>query len=86
MITGETTSGFEYSFQDDILDNWELLEALYDTDNGHPEHIVRVVRIMFDKEQGNRLRNHVKTEDGRIPAIALIKEVREILTAKGKNS
>lgn len=85
MITGKTTSGFEYSLIDDVLDNWDLLEALHDTDNDHPDHIVKVVRIMFDEEQKNRLRDHVKAIHGSVKATGFIAEVREILSAQGKN-
>ena len=38
MFTGKTSSGFEFSLQDEVLDDYELLETLQDIDDGdYPE-------------------------------------------------
>ena len=34
MFTGKTRSGFEFSLQDEVLDDYELLETLQDIDDG----------------------------------------------------
>lgn len=34
MFTGKTSSGFEFSLQDEVLDDYELLETLQDIDDG----------------------------------------------------
>lgn len=88
MTTGKTSTGFEYQLKDGIFDDYELLEILRKIDKGESGHIVDMVDMMFSAEQKEALKNHVREEDGRIPASKLLKEVMEIFQKenKGKNS
>ena len=54
MIEGRTKSGFEYSIEEDNIDQ-ELLDALAEADDGNPLKISKVIRLMLGDEQRKRL-------------------------------
>lgn len=87
MIRGKTTSGFEYELEEELLDDYELLESLCEIDEGNGEEIVAVVKKLLGEEQKNRLKEHIRTEKGRVSAQRLFEEVSEILKSNdtGKN-
>lgn len=87
MTTGKTSTGFEYQLEDGVFDDYELLEVLREIDKGESGKIVDMVNIMFPKEQKEALKNHVREENGKVPASKLIKEVMEIFNneKEGKN-
>lgn len=77
MITGKTTSGFEYVLSDDVLDDYELLETLNEVDKGNMGKIVDVVNILLGSEQKNRLKDHLR-KDGIVSAAKIMDEVSDI--------
>lgn len=88
MVKGKTESGFEYELEDDILDDYELLELLHKVDGGDSGLIVDMVDKLLGTEQKNRLKDHIRNEAGKVSAKLLLKEVSEILSSNnpGKNS
>lgn len=88
MREGKTTSGFEYTFDDNRLNDMELLDSLADVVDGVDGlALSRAVRkIIPDAEERKRLYDHVRTEDGRVPADILASEIMEIIegSAEGK--
>lgn len=88
MREGKTTSGFEYTFDDNRLNDMELLDSLADVVDGEDGlALSRAVRkIIPDAEERKRLYDHVRTEDGRVPADTLASEIMEIIegSAEGK--
>ena len=85
MIKGTTTSGFDFAFDENTLNNMEFVDALAEVDE-NPLLISKVVKMMFDPEQKKRLYNHIRTEDGRVPVEALGDEMREIFSVASENS
>lgn len=88
MIKGTTKSGFEFEIQEEVFDDYELLETLVDADNGDNMAIFRSIDMILDRTQKNKLKEHVRNEDGRVPASAMVQELMEIMEASnaGKNS
>lgn len=37
MIKGKTSTGFAFELNDDVLDDWELVDALRSVDKGNAE-------------------------------------------------
>ncbi len=87
MIKGKTSSGFEFELDDDVLDDYELLENLQKVDEGEESRMVKVVDILLGEKQKERLKDHVRTEKGRVSAKRLLEEVSEIFQSSnaGKN-
>jgi len=88
MITGKTNSGFEFSLNENALDNMELVDALAELQEDDPIAISRVVRMLLGTAQRKRLYDHLRAEDGRVPLEAISTAVSEIFGAldqKGKN-
>ena len=70
MFTGKTSSGFEFSLQDEVLDDYELLETL---------------QMLLGPAQRDALKDHVRSENGRVSAQKMLAEVMEIFESKNKS-
>lgn len=85
MLTGVTSSGFEYEITDDRLNNMELIDALTefdDTENKGDKAIVisRVCRLMLGKEQKKALYDHLREPEGNVPIEKVLGEVMSIIS------
>lgn len=87
MITGKTSTGFEFSVDPNAVNDMRFLEALTDVDGGNIMATVTLCRLLLDDDQRKRLYSHVE-KDGRAPIDDVLKEIKEILSADndGKNS
>lgn len=87
MITGKTTTGFEFELEDDVLDDYELLEVLHKVDNGEESYVVDMVDMLLGEEQKKRLKEHIKKTHKKVSATQMMAEIAEIFNAtqKGKN-
>lgn len=78
MIKGVTNSGFAFELDDDVVDNYEMLDALVKVDRGETTYIVDVVDSLLGEEQKEKLMEHIRNEKGRVSASGMIKETFEI--------
>lgn len=81
MTTGTTKSGFAFSLEDEVLDDYELLESISRVDHGDYSCLTEVVDRLLGEEQREKLKNHVRKENGRVSAAALLDEVTQIFAA-----
>ena len=88
MITAKTESGFSIELEESALDNMEVLDALSDLDEGNPLAMSRLVVKLLGKDGKKRLYDHLRTEDGRVPVVALSNALGELMESfrAGKNS
>lgn len=88
MITGVTESGFEYQLDDDMMDDYELLEILCDIDNGNTALVTKAARLILGDAQLEALKSHLRGSGKRVPASKMIAEVTQIINGNstGKNS
>lgn len=88
MIKGTTKSGFKFEIQEEIFDDYELLETLVDADNGDNMAIFQAIDMILDGAQKDKMKEHVRNEKGRVPASAMVKELMDIMEASnaGKKS
>ena len=88
MITAKTESGFSIELEESALDNMEVLDALSDLDEGNPLVMSRLVVKLLGKDGKKRLYDHLRTEDGRVPASAVESAIMELFQSinTGKNS
>lgn len=88
MLTGTTSTGFEWELEDDVLDDMELLDALADWDRGKETGAIYACRLLLGEQQRAALYDHLRGKNGRVKATAVLNAVTEILTAlrEGKKS
>lgn len=82
MLKGKTTSGFEFVIEDDVFDNWELSEAIVDTDNGQPFAVVNLARQLLGQEQLDKLKEHCR-ESGKVSKRKMYGEILDMLKGTG---
>jgi hypothetical protein len=87
MLRGKTESGFMFEIDEEILDDYDFLELLCQIDEGDTSLTTKMVDTLLGKEQKEKLKDHVRTESGRVSAKRLLAEVMEIFNAtkEGKN-
>lgn len=86
MIQGKLKSGFEYKIEDSALDNMELLDLIVEVDQ-NPLAISKVIKMLLGEEQRNKLYDHLRSEKGNVPVVAVSEAVAEIFQSsnQGKN-
>ena len=77
MIRGQTKSGFEFEIDEEVLDNWEILEVIDELEE-KPNLIVRLSKMLLEDEQYKKLKKHC-TVNGKVVMTAMVNEVTEIL-------
>lgn len=82
MITGQTKSGFHYYIDENILQDYELLEAIAETEK-NPIFITKVVRMLLGDDI-DRLKEHVRDENGHVSIEKMNVEITEIFKAQKK--
>lgn len=87
MKTGTTSSGFAYSLEDDVLDDYELLEMLCEIDEGKNSLIIKVAKQLLGEKQLESLKEHVRNEKGKVSVLKMSEEISQILNGdeEGKN-
>ncbi|MGM0143761.1 hypothetical protein IGJ94_000288 [Enterococcus sp. AZ153] len=86
-MKGKTKSGFEYKISKERLDNYELLEAIIELET-NPLTLSKVVIMLLGKEQTEKLKDHLRTKAGIVPAEKMSEEITEIFQSHSntKNS
>ena len=77
MIKGKTTSGFEYEITIARLENYELIEVLSEVDE-NPLLLPKTVNLLLGKEQTNKLKDHLRDEEGFVSSEKISNAIMEI--------
>lgn len=83
MISGKTDSGFVFDIEEAVLDDMELLDELIELDNGNVLKIGATVEKILGKDGKKKLYDHVRNENGRVPAELISQELIAIFNAIG---
>ena len=86
MITAKTNDGFEIGLNEDVLDDAELLDALGGMQDGNVFDMSRLTLRLLGKEGRKKLYDHLRTEDGRVPADQVSAALNEIFLALGPDA
>lgn len=84
MLEGKTASGFEFTIEDEVLDDYELLEVIHKVDTGHDGYIVDMAKMILGEDQVNKLKEHCKKDNGKVSAIRVVNEMAEIFAVSKK--
>lgn len=87
MIKGKTETGFAYQIAEENLDNYELVETLGEMEE-NPLVISKVINLLLGKEQKEKLKEHVRAENGIVSSEKMGEEIKGIFESvhKAKNS
>ena len=77
MIKGKTSSGFEYQLSKARLENYELIESLNEVEE-NPLALPKTVNLLLGKEQSDKMKEHLRDEEGLISTEKLSSEIMEI--------
>jgi hypothetical protein len=88
MVKGTTKTGFEFEYDEQRLDDMEFIEVAAAADE-NVTVLPKLLDMVLGKEQKQRLYDHLRAEDGRVPTQAVGDAMEEIFAAAGdlsKNS
>lgn len=75
----KTSTGFAYSINENALNNFELLDLFAGVDE-NPLLLPKTIEMLLGKDGKEALYNHVRLEDGTVPADKISDELAEIIT------
>lgn len=81
MSEGKTTSGFKYKLSKARLENYELIEALGEVEV-NPLALPKTVNLLLGKEQSDKLKDHLRDDEGLISTEKLSNEIMEIFESQ----
>lgn len=76
MLKGKTASGFAFEINKDIVDDYELVEALGELED-NPLNLSKVVTMLLGKEQTIELKEHCRV-DNRVSTQKMMNEIQDI--------
>lgn len=79
MIKGKTKSGFAYELDEDVRDDWELLETLRKVDAGDKFATMDAAKQMLGEKQMVKLKDFCRSKSGRVSATKMVDTMSEIL-------
>nr|DAR83756.1 MAG TPA: hypothetical protein [Caudoviricetes sp.] len=80
-LTGVTKSGFVYSILEKNVRNYELVEALGELET-NPLALPRVMNLLLGKEQAQKLKDHLRDEDGVVDTEQITSELKNIFESQ----
>lgn len=83
MIKGKTKSGFKFELDEEVLNDYEIIELLGDVEE-NPLLFPKVVKRILGDGQTTALKNHVRDENGRVNAEKMTAEVTEIFESQNQ--
>lgn len=85
MVRCETKTGFVCDLPENVMDNMELLDVMADESIDAAFRASAAVKMILGVENRNRLYDHLRTEDGRVPVAAVEKALEDIFQSFGKH-
>ena len=80
-LTGVTKSGFVYSILEKNVRNYELVEALGELET-NPLALPRVMNLLLGKEQAQKLKDHLRDEDGVVDTEQITSALKNIFESQ----
>lgn len=86
MLKGKTKTGFKFEIDERALNDYELIELLAETEE-NPLVVAKVLTKLLGDQKADLI-EHVRDEDGFVPADKLMEELEEVFNASNqtKNS
>lgn len=78
-MEGITKSGFKYTIDENIAEDYEFVELLCDIADEHFERFPKLADMLLGKAQTTALKAHLKDLNGRVTTKAMVSEIFEII-------
>lgn len=85
MVSGKTKTGFEFSVDENAMNDMRLVDMLADKSVDPAFQVSNVLRYLLPGDQRKKLYEHVQTETGRVPVEAISNEIADIFAAMGES-
>lgn len=82
-MTGKTKSGFEFTLEDDVLEDMELLDAMAEIGETSAGVSKTVIKLL-GKQQRKALYDHLRDDKGKVRPEKVANELIDIFEALGK--
>ena len=79
MISGKTRTGFEYVIDDNVFDDYEILELMAKVKKNDTLAIFELIERLLGEEQKDQLKDHVRV-NGRVSMSAINDEIVDIFS------
>lgn len=77
--------GFEIDIDVSVFADFEFLESLADVANGEPANVIRPFRMLFAGDTYQKVKDHLRDEDGRVPVKAMSAFLSKVVKASAPN-
>lgn len=77
--------GFSIDVDTAVFQDFEFLESLADVANGEPANVIRPFRLLFAGDTYQKVKDHLRNEDGRVPVKAMSAFLAKIVKAAAPN-
>ncbi len=78
-------NGFELDIDVSVFADFEFLESLADVANGEPANVIRPFRMLFAGDTYQKVKDHLRDEDGRVPVKAMSAFLSKVVKAAAPN-
>lgn len=76
-----TSTGFRFYLDKKRLANYELVESIAEVDD-NPLVLPKLVKLLLGGDQADKLKNHVRDEDGIVSTEKMMSEIQEIFASQ----
>ena len=77
MAKGKTETGFKFEVNDNIAEDYELIEMIAEVDE-NPLVTPKLLNKLLGKEQVKALKDHIREDDGTVNVYKMLAEVKAI--------
>lgn len=77
--------GFELDIDTTVFADFEFIESLADVSNGEPANVIRPFRMLFTGATYQKVKDHLRDEDGRVPVKAMSAFLAKVVKAAAPN-
>lgn len=77
--------GFTICIDTSVFEDYEFLESLADVANGEPANVIRPFRMLFAGDTYQKVKDHLRDEDGRVPVKAMSAFLAKVVKAAAPN-
>lgn len=78
-MKAKLSDGFEIEINENCLDDWDLLEALNEIDEGNTGKIVKVAKIMLGEDGVSALKDHYRKTGEKVSVTVMVSAITELM-------